>query len=90
MFEIESHIPAPRAPRRKNNGHRHVGRPPIYPFDRMNVGDSFFMPNTCFRGSNETRTLIGSAAIQFLRNSGLEWQFTTSACEGGARVWRIK
>lgn len=59
------------------------GRPPIYPFKEMNVGDSFFLPgqNTYkfSAHSNHARRHGGKFSVRATTESGVK----------GVRVWRI-
>lgn len=68
MYEVESNIPVPLF--RKSCS--------LYPFDTMEVGDSFLAEEANVR----------SAAGQYSKRHGRK--FTTRAVEGGYRVWRIQ
>jgi hypothetical protein len=56
-----------------------AGRPPVYPFLQMEIGDSFFAANVS-RG-------IGNAATSAGKTLGRT--FKTRTVEGGVRVWRV-
>ena len=66
-IKIEKGIAPPTARR---------GRRMKYPWDKMEVGDSFL----------GRRSVSGSAAIQARKR---DWEFVTSVEGDGRRVWRI-
>jgi hypothetical protein len=72
-FHIEKGIPVP-----KQVG---AGRKNKYPFDAMEVGDSFFIKD------GKVKTLSRSCGTYGKR---LERKFTSRTVEGGARVWRTE
>lgn len=82
-FTIDKGIPVPHY---SGVGNPH-GRPREYPFDQMEVGDSFFAP----RGE-KTRYWLWALADQFGKDHG--GKFRVAAWEQGgvvgARCWRIK
>lgn len=55
------------------------GRPRIYPWEHMSVGDSFFVPN---------RTSRNFAVSQTIKASGM--RFAVRTRDNGVRVWRIE
>lgn len=62
---------------------RRIGgkRPPIYPFEAMEVGHSFELPE-------EEASKVSSAAKQWkIRHPG--WAYRTKISIGKIRVWRI-
>lgn len=69
MFEIEKGVAIPRG----------RGRAGMYPFRKMEVGDSFFVPGA-------TAKHLSSCACQFSARHG--WKFSVRTVDGGARVWR--
>jgi len=75
-YEIESDIPIPPA---RWGG----GRPktPVYPFSRMEVGDSFLVP--------VEKTLLVMHAARGRRKRTHE-EYATRQVDGGLRIWRIK
>jgi hypothetical protein len=73
MFQIEKGVPIP--PRRG-------GGESIYPFDAMEVGDSFLVPN----GTKSTKALHSAAQTAKKR---LGRSFAVRAVANGTRVWRI-
>lgn len=73
MFEIESGKPIPPDPRKK------------YPFDQMEVGDSFFVP----LGDNEQRVkkTVSNCARSFGKRVGQ--RFSIRSDGDGIRIWRV-
>lgn len=60
-----------------------AGRPPIYNFGNMEVGDSmFFEGESIAKGCKQ----YGAATI-YGRNHG--WKFKGRTVDGGVRVWRV-
>ena len=72
-FTIEKSIPVP-----KLTG---AGRKTKYPFESMQVGDSFFVKD------GTVKTLSRSCCTYGKR---LERKFTSRTVDGGARVWRTE
>ena len=72
-FTIEKGIPVP-----KQVG---AGRKNKYPFDAMEVGDSFFVKD------GTVKTLSRSCGIYGKR---LERKFASRTVDGGVRVWRTE
>ncbi len=72
-FTIEKGIPVP-----KMTG---AGRKTKYPFESMQVGDSFFVKD------GTVKTLSRSCGTYGKR---LERKFTSRTVDGGARVWRVE
>lgn len=72
-FTIEKGIPVP-----KMTG---AGRKTKYPFESMQVGDSFFVKD------GTVKTLSRSCGTYGKR---LERKFASRTVEGGARVWRVE
>ena len=70
-IKIEHGMPIPADGRRR----------PIYPFDAMTVGDSFFVPN-------KKPTDI-SGAVHYAQRKHPGWRFARRAVDGGVRVWRV-
>lgn len=72
MVEIEKNIPI-------------LGPKEKYPFEKMEIGDSFFIAN----GNSAS---INSSKWQFIKSTeiGKDRQYTCRKVEGGVRVWRIK
>lgn len=71
-YAVEKGIAQPR------NGRK--GAEEVYPWTRMDVGDSFFVPN----GKQSIISNCAGAAKKRGRGT-----FTTRAVDGGVRVWRI-
>ncbi len=57
-------------------------RAQLYPFHEMEVGDSFFVPDS-------TTNRLGSAAHAYVRSRKPGAKFTCRTIDGGVRVWRI-
>ncbi len=74
MFLIEKNIPLPR----KGANRTQV----LYPFHKMEVGDSFFAPNAM-------QSKITTAYNHF-RKKHAQRKFTTRQENGGTRVWRVQ
>lgn len=75
MIDLESGLPVPPP----SNG----GRPERYPFTKMKVGESFFIPTD---EKERTRSaVLGAARLRL--GAG---RVATRSVDGGLRVWRIK
>ena len=77
-YKIEKGVPMPR-PRRKRE----------YPWEQMEVGDSFLLScksEDAAKVANRAR----SAADSFAKKRGLSWRFSFRHVEGGIRIWRTK
>ena len=72
-YQIDKGVPMPPISRGK-------GRL-VYPWDEMEVGDSFFVKD------GKVKTLSRSCGTYGKR---LERKFTSRTVEGGARVWRVE
>lgn len=59
------------------------GRPRLYNFEKMEVGDSMILD--CFRQA-KAHSLIK----RFLKNSDKKWEFAIKPEGAGQRIWRIK
>jgi len=77
MFAIEKNVPVPYVA-------AHIsGRPPIYPFNELQVGESFYVPQiTC-----KQRQSIQSQMRYRARKRGV--RFISRKMEGGLRIWRV-
>lgn len=76
MIPIDKGIPIPR---RKRGGRG--PRRPIYPWDSMEIGDSFLA---------EGLTQIHMTAVCAYAARKFGARFTTRKVEGGVRIWRIE
>ena len=58
-----------------------------YPWATLEVGHSFF-------GPGKSAAALASAASNFKRRTGKDWDFTSKVCNEngviGARIWRVK
>ena len=73
MIKVESGIPVPARTSRQG------GRPSIYPFAGLDVGDSFFIPGKTVKTMSQT-------ASKAAKRLGIE--VITRTVDGGVRVWR--
>ena len=81
MVDIESDIPIPLgSPDLGVKPSPMGGRPEMYPWSKMKVGDSMFIPNR--KGS-----VVSTMASYRKRHHGE--RHTVRTVEGGVRVWRI-
>lgn len=71
-FKIEKGIALPQC-----------NRAGFYPWQKMKVGDSFFVKDI-------TGQKVFSAASQFGKRQSPKWKFSYRSMDGGIRVWRIK
>lgn len=69
MYEIEDNVPLPN----------HLGGT-AYPFDRLEIGQSFFVPN---------KKLSSFTALTQYYKTKLRRKFTCRTMDGGVRVWRV-
>lgn len=85
MFKIEKGIPVPDA----RTGTRSPDAVP-YPFDKMKVGDSFFIP---VKGPVTARRMmmrrVLAASYKFKRKSHSTISFSTRSFTDGVRIWRV-
>jgi hypothetical protein len=58
-----------------------------YPWDKMNVGDSFFVPTENGKSESQHVQNVSGAAHKAAKKNG--WKMTTRKVAGGARVWRL-
>ena len=73
LLEIVKNIPVPP--------HRSLGLLPRFPFESMEVRDSFLAPN-------DPQPLVAAYARAFARKHP-GWKFTTRKTSEGTRCWRI-
>ena len=76
-FEIEKGVPL-----KKNHT--------TYPFDKMEIGDSFYIPIGDHRKIQSVHTMICTASRMYCLTEKQDKKFTTVKDENGVRVWRIK
>lgn len=79
-IEIEKGIPLPN----KAVG----GKTRTYPFSKMDVGDSFTVPNPKNLSIAQLRNQVNSAVYAFSKNT--DTKFTVRAIDGEVKVWRTK
>ena len=80
MFAVDQNIPI--AP--KKSSPRPNAKCWRYPFDRMEVGDSFFLPPR----KDGVLPNVNAAAKQWGDKRGRK--FSVRSVDGGVRVWRVK
>ena len=76
MFEIEKNIEMEEIVRRSKK----------YPFDKMEVGDSFFVPCQPELKASKQASLLGCCRQKRLAGK----KFSSRRCDGGFRIWRIE
>ena len=69
-----------------------TGRRRIYPFDKMNVGDSFHISieNRKNNNLNYLRNSLLGSANSWANRHRKDYRFITKIQEAGVRIWRIK
>ena len=80
ISNIEKNVPMP-PPK--------LGRPTIYAFANMEVGDSF----NVFVGGDyapDVRGRVAASASQFIKCHAPERKFKTRISEQGVRIWRVR
>lgn len=76
MIAIDKKVPIPTV---------RLGRKLIYPFDKMEVGDSFEVADFAERNT------VASAARSWAKRNKKKMEFQTAATENGKfRIWRTK
>lgn len=60
-----------------------------YPFEKMEVGDSFFVPNVPSRSLRKDYARI-TAAVSGAHKMFRDQRFATRRVDGGVRVWRTQ
>jgi hypothetical protein len=80
-IKIEKNIQIPKS--------KGAGAPLKYPFNKLNIGDSFFIPFNKDSKLNLGNSLRISAILWAKRNNP-KIRFTTRSSNGGIRIWRIK
>jgi len=88
-FIIQSGIPVPE------RGRNFTGRPAIYPFAQMRVGDSFEVRLSDYTGKRKTINAMQNVLSNCARKYALDHRpgakFVTRQIGGAAvRVWRVK
>lgn len=77
-FVIDKNVPIPKKVNRR-----------IYPFYKMEVGESFLVSIDDEKNKFTQKQRIYIAIWRFCQVE-TEMKFTTSSIDGGVRVWRIK
>jgi hypothetical protein len=78
--QIEKNIPIPEPKKRKTK----------YPFQQMEVGDSFFYPLKEECNTALLQMKLNNAACTYCRKNNEGKKFKTTQLKSGVRVWRIK
>lgn len=81
-FRLTKSIPAPEVKKRRGKKNKGAGRPPIYPFAVMEVGESFFAPGVPI-------TRITAAAARY-KGKRFVCRSKTSGKSDGVRIWRVQ
>ena len=74
-YEIEKNVPI--------EGKKRLSK---YPFDKMEVGDSFLVPKEDYNNIHSMR----AALFYTIKKVDPNMKISTRTVEGGIRVWRIK
>lgn len=77
-IKIDKNIPLPKKKNRR-----------VYPIDKMEINDSFFVSVPNKNEIEKRRQNIYIAIWRFCKKN-TEKKFTTASVEGGVRVWRLK
>lgn len=85
MYQIEKNVPAPN--QGNFNGPVECSFRLKYPLDRMDIGDSFFVPLNGQKSLYVLQRRLSSTATQYGRRHYMK--FVTSGQGDGVRVWRI-
>ncbi len=83
-FKIEKNIPEIKSLRYVTT---HQGRPYKYPFEKLQVGDSFLVPLET--DEEYTRKINSLTSCKTLAQRALGIKMKTRRVSGGIRVWRI-
>lgn len=76
MIKIDSGIPVPAS---------NAGRKPKYPFEEMDVGQSFFEA-----GDSGELQKNAISSVSYFRRKHPDMRFTVRRVDGGIRVWRTE
>ena len=91
QYSIQSNVPTPEHLKIKLR----PGRPPKYPFERLTIGQSFFVPLKDLESSSKTNTpqqRFSSSLTYYRYNTYKDFKSHKRTEKGieGIRVWRIK
>lgn len=78
-FEIEKGIPMPEKQKKK------TGAAAKYPWEQMEVGDSFFIPNPPTQANGRFTSMYAVASKRYAPK-----RFEQRQENGGLRIWRVK
>ena len=80
-YTIEKNVPLCRPSSKSNK----------YPFDQMEVGDSFFVPHAEAKSARMAALTRNAGQYKKLpKHVTFQRHFVTRTVEGGARIWRVK
>lgn len=77
MFQIDKNIPI-------IDRNRKMGRPAVYPFDDMEVNDSFYVPNVTCKMRHSIQSQMA------YRERVHKRKFISRKIDNGLRVWRVE
>ena len=81
-YKIEKNIPYKRRAKRTSNN---------YPFEQMDVGDSFFVAKKDGISLNTLRNLLLMRSKYFILKNNNTWKFSSSVIgDDGVRIWRTQ
>ena len=81
-YTVEKDIPIPR----RKQGGKAILTYPVYPFNSMELGDSFFVPNYS-RDKMQRLTIAGRS---YFKKMNKKLTVTTRKQDEGFRVWVVK
>lgn len=82
MIKVDKNVPLPR----RGMGNKRK----LYPWNKLNVGDSFFVAVPKKADLSSVRASLVSGANQFRKRHAPEQNHTVRAVSGGVRVWRTQ
>jgi hypothetical protein len=62
----------------------------VFPFDKMDVGDSFFIPLGANQKIKSLQCQLSNNAKSYCLRNRLLLRFKTSIEDGGVRIWRAE
>lgn len=80
-IQIEKNVPIPKAG---------AGRKPKYPFEKMEVGDSFFAKVNGHKSAFTLQNSLLGVGRKFLKENKKGWVLQSAVEGDGVRIWRTK
>lgn len=82
-FKIEDAVPIPASYR--------TGRPETFPWRKLEIGESFFIPSEWVDEKGEARKMTSKGAAKRAHDAFTRTgrKFSTRAVDGGIRIWRV-